>query len=69
MATLEEKQQLVQDALDFISDRVDNGPDFGEVILNLFCFVMQDMDMTLHETMSMVMDYYKRNPMPTNADH
>lgn len=69
MTTLKEKQQLVQDVLDFISDRVDNGPDFGEVVLNLFGFVMQDMGVTLHETMSMVLDYYKRNPTPTDADH
>lgn len=69
MATLEEKQYLVQEALDLIADGVDSGEDFAEVVLNLFCFVMQDMDMTLHETMSMVMDYYKRNPMPTDADH
>lgn len=69
MATIEEKRQLVQDVLDLICDRVDSGAEVGEVMLNTFCFLMQDMGVTMHETMSMVMDYYKRNPAPTNADH
>lgn len=69
MTPLKEKQQLVQDVLDLVCDRVDGGAEVGEVMLNTFCFLMQDMGITMHETMSMVMDYYKRNPMPPNADH
>lgn len=69
MTTLEQKEQLVQDAIDLIADGVDSGEDFAEVVLNLFGFVMQDMDMTLHETISMVMDYYKANPGLPDADH
>ena len=69
MTTLKEKQQLVQDVLDLVCDRVDSGAEVGEVMLNTFCFLMQDMGMTMHETMSLVMDYYKRNLMPSNADH
>lgn len=69
MTTLEEKQQLVQDVLDLVCDRVEDGEEVAEVMLNAFGFLMQDMGMTLHETMSVVMDYYKTNPMPSDADH
>lgn len=69
MATLEEKQQVVQDVLDLICERVDGGEEVAEVALNLFGFLMQDMGMTLHDTIGVVMDYYKTNPMPPNADH
>lgn len=69
MATIEEKQQVVQDVLDLICDRVDGGAEVAEVMLNAFGFLMQDMNMTLHDTIGVVMDYYKTNPMPPNADH
>lgn len=69
MATIEEKQQVVQDVLDLVCDRVDGGEEVAEVMLNAFCFLMQDMGMTLHETMSVIMDYYKTNPVPPDADH
>lgn len=69
MATIEEKQELVQEVLDLICDRVDGGKEVAEVMLNAFGFLMQDMGMTLHETMSAIMDYYKTNPMPSDADH
>ena len=38
MATLEEKQQLVQDVLDLVCDRVDGGEDVAEVMLNAFSY-------------------------------
>jgi hypothetical protein len=69
MATIEEKQELVQEVLDLICDRVDGGEEVAEVMLNAFGFLMQDMGMTLHETMSAIMDYYKTNPMTSDADH
>lgn len=69
MATIEEKQELVQEVLDLICDRVDGGEEVAEVMLNAFGFLMQDMGMTLHETMSVIMDYYKTNPMTSDADH
>ena len=69
MATVEEKQELVQEVLDLICDRVDGGEEVAEVMLNAFGFLMQDMGMTPHETMSAIMDYYKTNPMPSDADH
>lgn len=67
MTTLEEKRQIVQDALDLMCDRVEGDSELAEVVLNLFCFVMQDMNMSLHDTMTVVMDYYRANP--PNADH
>lgn len=69
MATIGEKQQLVQEILDLICERVDGGDEVAEVALNLFGFLMQDMDITLHEAVGAVMNYYKTNPMPSNADH
>lgn len=67
MTTLEEKRQVVQDALDLMCDRVEGDRELAEVVLNLFCFVMQDLNMSLHDTMTAVMDYYKVNPL--NANH
>lgn len=69
MATIEEKQQVVQDVLDLICDRVDSGEEVAEVMLNAFGFLMQDMNMTLHDTIGVVMDYYKKNPGIPDADH
>jgi len=39
----------------------------AEVSLNVFGLVMRLNGVTLHEAMSAVMDYYKRNP--DHADH
>lgn len=69
MTTLKDKQQLVQDVLDLVCNRVDGGAEVGEVMLNTFCFLMQDMGLTMHEVMSLVMDYYKRNPVQSDANH
>lgn len=69
MKTIEEKKQVVQQALDLICERADGGEEVLEIMLNAFCFLTQDMGFTLHQTMSMVMDYYKRNPVSPDANH
>lgn len=66
---IEQKKQAVQEVLDLVCDRADGGEEVLEIMLNAFCFLTQDMGFTLHETVDMVMDYYRRNPTTPDANH